>query len=43
MLTGPIPTELGILTELQHMHLESNHLTGEIPASFGELVDGLGE
>jgi hypothetical protein len=34
MLTGPIPAELGALTQLRYLHLYNNMLTGPIPAEF---------
>ncbi|CAB9528462.1 Inherit from bctoNOG: RHS repeat-associated core domain-containing protein [Seminavis robusta] len=39
-LTGSIP-DLGKLTHLVHLHLESNKLSGEVPKSMGNLVGGL--
>ena len=36
--TGPIP-ELGNLTNLQRLYLNSNHLSGSIPASLGSLTN----
>ena len=38
-LRGPIPAELGELTELQTLDLRSNRLTGPIPAELGDLTD----
>ena len=37
-LTGPIPTELGDLTELETLSLRSNALTGPIPTELGSLA-----
>lgn len=36
-LTGPIPPEIGQLTELRHLNLSSNGLTGPIPPEIGNL------
>ena len=36
-MTGPIPAELGDLTNLTHLYLASNQLTGEIPPELGGL------
>ena len=36
-LSGPIPRELGALTNLTELHLVSNRLTGEISPQLGEL------
>ncbi|MDE0356817.1 MAG: hypothetical protein OXN92_03630 [Gammaproteobacteria bacterium] len=33
-LTGPIPPELGSLTNLERLGLANNHLTGQLPESF---------
>ena len=38
-LTGPIPAELGALTNLELLSLWSNRLTGPIPAELGALTD----
>ncbi|KAJ7553781.1 hypothetical protein O6H91_06G112600 [Diphasiastrum complanatum] len=38
MLTGPLPTELGNLTKLQMLNLQSCGFTGSIPAEFGNLA-----
>lgn len=38
-LTGPMPPELGQLTNLRHLVLHSNQLTGLIPAELGELIN----
>jgi hypothetical protein len=36
VLTGKIP-DLSSLSSLKHLHLHQNELTGEIPASLGQL------
>jgi hypothetical protein len=36
-ISGPIPTELGNLTELVSLDLYLNKLSGPIPASLGNL------
>jgi Leucine-rich repeat (LRR) protein len=38
-LAGPLPTQLGNLTNLQRLDLELNQLTGGIPAELGILVN----
>ena len=38
-LTGPIPTELGQLTELYALILDGNELTGPIPTELGQLTE----
>ena len=38
-LTGPLPAELTILTELIVLRLSNNCLTGTIPTSFGDLTN----
>ena len=38
-LTGPIPAELGDLTNLELLWLEHNQLTGPIPAELGDLTN----
>ncbi len=38
-LTGPIPPELGKLTDLKHVCLDSNALSGSIPSELGDLVN----
>ena len=38
-LTGPIPAELGNLTELRFLNLAANRLTGPIPRELGGLAD----
>ena len=38
-LRGPIPAELGDLTELQTLDLRSNALTGPIPPELGDLTN----
>ena len=37
-LTGPLPSELGLMTRLQRLTLEHNTLTGNIPTELGSLV-----
>jgi len=37
-LSGPIPTEIGKLLELQTLDLSGNQLDGEIPNSLGFLT-----
>ncbi|XP_043708694.1 MDIS1-interacting receptor like kinase 2-like [Telopea speciosissima] len=37
-ITGKIPPELGMLTQLHELDLSSNYLVGEIPEEFGELT-----
>jgi len=37
-LTGPIPSELGQLSELETLDLSGNRFSGEIPASLGFLT-----
>ena len=37
-LTGPIPAELGALTNLESLLLVDNQLTGPIPAELGDLA-----
>ncbi|XP_042481987.1 probable leucine-rich repeat receptor-like protein kinase At1g35710 [Macadamia integrifolia] len=37
-ITGKIPLELGMLTQLHFLDLSSNHLYGDIPKEFGELT-----
>lgn len=36
-LTGPIPTSLGLLTQLEALGLEFNRLTGAVPTEIGAL------
>ncbi len=36
-LRGPIPPEIGELTDLQAIYLQANHFTGNIPTSFASL------
>ncbi len=36
-LTGPIPTTLQNLTQLEYMDLSNNRLSGSVPAEFGKL------
>ena len=38
-LTGPIPTEVGNLEELQYLDLSGNYLRGEIPRELGNLTN----
>ena len=38
-LTGAIPTELGMLTDLKRLVLSRNRLTGPVPAWLGDLTD----
>ena len=38
-LRGPIPAELGDLTELQTLDLRSNRMTGPIPVELGDLTN----
>ncbi len=38
-LTGPIPPELGSLTQLRVLHLDVNELSGPIPADLGSLAN----
>lgn len=35
-LTGPIPTELGLLLSLKVLYLEENKITGTIPTELGQ-------
>ena len=37
-LSGPVPSELGSLADLESLHLGGNDLTGPIPPEFGELA-----
>lgn len=37
-ISGTLPTELGLLTNLQHLDLASNLLSDAIPAEFGNLA-----
>ncbi len=36
-LNGPLPAELGILSQLTALHLQNNSLSGEIPSELGNL------
>lgn len=36
-ISGPIPTQLGLLLTLEHLGLESNYLSGQIPTEFAHL------
>ena len=38
-LSGPIPAELGHLTNLESLNLSSNQLSGPIPAELGHLTN----
>ena len=38
-LTGPIPPEIGKLTNLTFLSLATNQLTGSIPQEIGELTE----
>ena len=38
-LTGPIPSELGLLVNLESLRLDANNLTGPIPSALGSLVN----
>ena len=38
-LTGPIPTELGLLAELEYLELFENRLHGSIPTEIGLLTN----
>lgn len=35
--TGPLPTELGILTDLKILDLSFNELTGRLPSEFANF------
>ena len=37
-LSGTIPTQIGLLSSLQHLRLEDNRLTGPLPAELGNLA-----
>jgi len=37
-ITGPIPSEIGYLTELEHLYLDRNTLNGPIPPEIGNLT-----
>ena len=38
-MSGPIPAELGQLTNLERLWLNGNQLSGPIPAAFGQLTN----
>ena len=38
-LSGKIPSEIGNLTNLEHLYLDINQLTGEIPQEVCELIE----
>ena len=38
-LSGPLPTELGDLTNLTYLSLTGNQLSGSIPAELGDLTN----
>jgi len=38
-LSGTIPSELGSLSNLEHIHLNDNDLSGEIPSELGSLTN----
>ena len=38
-LTGPIPFEIGSLTDLRRLSLQNNHLSGAIPGQLGNLAN----
>jgi hypothetical protein len=38
-LTGPIPTEIGNLTKLNYLYINSNQLSGPIPTEIGNLTN----
>lgn len=38
-LTGKIPTEIGLLSNLEKLDLEKNFLQGQLPTSVGKLVE----
>ena len=37
-LFGPIPSEIGLLTNLEYLDIDRNKLTGTIPTELGKLV-----
>ena len=37
-LTGSIPSEIGLLTNLKYSFLDNNDLSGEIPSEIGKLT-----
>ena len=39
LLDGPIPAELGVLTNLDFLNLQLNQLSGAIPGALGGLVN----
>ena len=38
-MSGPLPPELGSLTNLEELHLGNNDLSGPIPPELGGLVN----
>ena len=38
-LSGPIPSGLGDLSNLEHLYLQDNELTGGVPADLGGLTN----
>ena len=37
-LRGPLPSEMGLLSNLLYLDFQENILTGEIPGELGELT-----
>ena len=37
-LGGPLPSEIGMLSNFVYLDVQKNRLTGEIPGEFGELT-----